>query len=300
MLRVGEFTVREHTSPPATPITAQCCLRSMAEIEEWSSLSPVKKWLRNPPLAGSSDPCTTELNIQDIIRVGDGHHTQVFIVEARSEFSGVQRGMQLVAKVYDPLYCDDDPYMNPFRCVDNHYTHEVHTYHQLSDFQRKSIPKIYASFSLEIPTEGPELRTVRLILLEYIPGSSMQQANPKNFSQQTRQQMLKAIVDLESLLYQRDMLLQAVSPRNVMIVDATFSHENGRNLVFIDFADDMRKYRRESLLGKYISPVLRWRDRGTSEFRYWVDWEWKPWVETEFAHTLSSITPKMREAYNYH
>ncbi|GES63749.1 hypothetical protein ATEIFO6365_0007043600 [Aspergillus terreus] len=231
-----------------------------------------------------------------------------FIVEARSEFSGVQRGMQLVAKVYDPLYCDDDPYINPFRCVDNHYTHEVHTYHLLSDFQGKSIPKFYGSFSLDIPTEGSELRTVRLILLEYIPGSSMQQANPKNFSQQTRQLMLKAIVDFESLLYQRDMLLQDLSPRNVMIVDATFSYENGRNLVFIDFVnvlfgrvpDDMRKYRRESLLGKYISSVLRWRNRGTSEFRDWVDWEWKPWVENEFAHTVSSITPEMREVYNYH
>lgn len=88
----------------------------------------------------------------------------------------------------------------------------------------------------------------------------MQQANPKNFTQQTRQLMLKAIVDLESLVCQRDMLLEDLRPRNVMIMDATFSHENGRNLVSIDFAnvlfgrvpDDMRKYRRESLANTYL------------------------------------------------
>lgn len=118
---------------------------SMNEQEEWNNLGPVEMCLRNPPLAGHLGQCTVDLNIRDTIRVGDGHHAQVFIVEARSG------GIKLVAKVYKPLCCDDDPYINPFRCVDNHYTHEVYTYHQLSDFQGKSIPQVLWSLFIGYP-----------------------------------------------------------------------------------------------------------------------------------------------------
>ncbi|PTU19128.1 hypothetical protein P175DRAFT_0440763 [Aspergillus ochraceoroseus IBT 24754] len=40
-----------------------------------------------------------------------------------------QEGTRLVAKIYDPLYFNDDEgYLNPFLCMDKYYTHEANAY----------------------------------------------------------------------------------------------------------------------------------------------------------------------------
>lgn len=55
------------------------------------------------------------------------------------------------------------------------------------------IPAHYSSYSVELPADASssKARTVRLILIEYIPGSSMRELRPQDFSQLERKQIIK-------------------------------------------------------------------------------------------------------------
>lgn len=271
------------------------------------TLKPVERCLRHPPLAGSLGSSTVDLEILDLIRVGDEHNAQVFLVNVRatrSDSDYVHVNQKLVAKVYDPLYFDDDDgYVNPFSCVDQHYTHEVHAYHVLARFQGNLIPSFYGSYSLDIPCDGSEKRTVRLILIEYIPGRSMRQVNATRYPQDTRQQIMKTVIDSESWAYEKDVVLTDLSPRNVMIVGCVSDEKRG--VVFLDFAGTVFGRRLDEpmlagsnlLLGQYISPLLRWKRDITWQFGEWIDWEWSSWMEAQYGHTAALITDEMREKY---
>jgi hypothetical protein len=49
-------------------------------------------------------------------------------------------------------------------------------------------------------------REVRLILIENVPGISMQNLNPSNFTKLERQTIMKAIIDSETALYNREIV----------------------------------------------------------------------------------------------
>lgn len=139
---------------------------------------------------------------------GDGHNTQVFTVRVLDGESTShmlpQKGTRLVAKVYDPLYFNDDEgYLNPFLCMDKYYTHEANAYMVLRDFQGQWIPNYYGSYSLVLSVDSVRTRTVRMILVEYIPGITMADCEPGNFCQSARLLIRKSIVDLESRIYKR-------------------------------------------------------------------------------------------------
>ena len=148
------FTARSHVTPPPTPVTRKCCLNYSHGREERAQLTPVARCLKYPPLPGELGSDTVEFEILDPSKVGDGHNAQVFnvrILNTKLNSETSQRGKELVPKVYDPLYQDDDDrYLNPFLCMDKYYTHEVHAYHALSNLQGGLIPRFYGSYSLDI------------------------------------------------------------------------------------------------------------------------------------------------------
>ena len=143
---------------------------------------------------------------------------------------GLSKGQLVVAKLYDPMYIDDDEfYVNPFLVADKEYTHEVAAYRAFSDFQGSTIPQYYGSYSLDIPLETMEnKRSVRLILIQYIPGISMQKAISGQFSLEFRQNIMKSLVESDTLVYAKNILLRDLHPRNVIMT------ESG-HIVFIDF-----------------------------------------------------------------
>ncbi|KMU90515.1 hypothetical protein CIHG_08404 [Coccidioides immitis H538.4] len=51
----------------------------------------------------------------------------------------------------------------------------------------------------------------------------------------------------------------------------------------------------KSLPGTYISPLLRSHEVSCplAKFKEWVNWDYRPQFETEYAHTASSVTPYM-------
>ncbi|KAJ5095561.1 hypothetical protein NUU61_004917 [Penicillium alfredii] len=212
-------------------------------------------------------PDTIELEITDLLRVGDCCNSQLLTVQELRETShSGQPSLSktifprrsspaldtklLVAKVYDPLYYDDaEYYINPFLAMNQNYTHEVRSYHHLSELQGDRIPRYYGSYSLDIPishahqskdtTQPVPVRSVRMILVEQIAGTDMQSVeSARLFSsssfQQVRQQIMKDVIELESLIYFKDIFLRDCCPRNMIL---STPNEDGQtpHVVFIDF-----------------------------------------------------------------
>ncbi|KAI9035654.1 uncharacterized protein KD926_003165 [Aspergillus affinis] len=221
-------------APTPTPLATNYCHNGPTGREERGRLTPLERCLRNPPLPGDTGSQSTTLKILAPLEVGDYHNAQVFVAERQDADAANNQKKKVVAKVYNPLYFDDlGGYLNPFRCVDKHYTHEVHTYALLAHLQGTLIPTFYGSFSLEIPVPGPATRVVRLILIEYIPGICMLQAHPEEYPLHSRQEIIKWIIDFESRVFQLDIVLTDLCPRNLMLLDP--SDHPQRMIVFLDF-----------------------------------------------------------------
>ena len=306
-----QFTVQQHNPPPPTkPTSGDCTVEDIGETNRLKQLQPIERCLKNPPAEGSYGPFSLDLRIHDTMRIGDKHHAQVVVVEvltADPPVEGLSQGELVVAKIYDPLYVDnDDLYINPFVVADKHYTHEDAAYKALSDLQGSVIPKYYGSYSLDvhipIPIDLSTKRCVRLTLMELIPGSSMRNVDPHGLSQQTRQQIMKSLIELYTLAYSREIILVDTHPRNVMLTSSVSGHAPA---VFIDFGDALFGWawrwprRLGSLPSTYVSPLLLFHEGHgrPREFQDWIDWDWQPWLEAEFGHTAVSISPQVRDIF---
>ncbi|PLB33655.1 uncharacterized protein BDW47DRAFT_134967 [Aspergillus candidus] len=300
------FTAQSHIPPAPTPVTRNCCHNSRSGRKERSQLSPVKRCLKNPPLQGTVGLDSADLKILDLLKVGDGRKSQIFTVRvsgSRFDPELFPETRILVAKVYDPLYFDDqEGVINPFLCVDQHYTHEVHVYQDaLRRMQGHLLPRFHGSYSLELPVESSQTRTVRLILLEYVPGISMHQADSQDFTQDWRMRIMNWVISFESLAYKMGVLLTDLRPQNVILLQSPEGTILGS--VFLDFGgtlcrrDDPTVRVPDLFLGKYISPLLRWDEAKAMEFIEWIDCDFQGWIHNAYAHTAILITPEMREAY---
>jgi serine/threonine protein kinase len=150
------------------------------------------------------------------------------------------------------------------------------------------IPTFYGSYSCELPIQdGITSRSVRLILMESVPGTCVKDLRQMDFTQSERQNILRAIVDAESLLYTHNVQHRDIHPRNILLLGGDVST---LRVVLIDFnkslvgripyralPGDEAKY----LPGVPISPLLcsvcwnqAWWDRRQDVFNEWIDWDW--------------------------
>ena len=91
---------------------------------------------------------TAEVKLVRPIRAGDKYKAQLVVVQVTSSSSPMlPTDVQLVAKIYDPLYFNHDD-TDPFYCVDNAYSHETAAYRKLSDLQGGILPKYFGSFTI--------------------------------------------------------------------------------------------------------------------------------------------------------
>ncbi|KAL2374737.1 hypothetical protein RJZ57_000766 [Blastomyces gilchristii] len=141
------FTAHSHIPPPPTRVTKDYCRNFQTGRAERRQLLSVEQCLRHPPLPGSIGSCTVDLKILNLLRVGDGCNAQVFtvkVLKTRPNPRCFQSTRKLVAEIYDPLYFNDEEgFINPFLCVDKHYTHETHAYGVLSKLQGEQVPRFY-------------------------------------------------------------------------------------------------------------------------------------------------------------
>ncbi|EFR03912.1 hypothetical protein MGYG_06911 [Nannizzia gypsea CBS 118893] len=189
-----EFTVSSHTPPPpmARPPSGLFTLDINGRFERQLK-HPLERCLIHPPSPGHAGHQFVRFKISREIRFRDNHSSQVGLVDILdvhpTKAKGPWKNTTLLAKFYDPLYNDHDSELDdPFYLQDYNYSHEVAAYLALEPLHGKCIPKLYGSFTLELPAPGQNTnRLVRLILLEYIPGRSMASFRPGDFSQQERQ-----------------------------------------------------------------------------------------------------------------
>ena len=138
-----QFTAHTHIPPPPMPVFWRCCVNDDIGKMERARLGSVERCLLHPPLPGSNGSSSVKLEICDALKVGDDHNAQVVtvrVLETDPCSKVPTKGERVVAKFYDPLYFfDGDGYLNPFLCVDKHYTHEVSAYTALSDLQGSMI-----------------------------------------------------------------------------------------------------------------------------------------------------------------
>ncbi|KKZ60238.1 hypothetical protein EMCG_05048 [[Emmonsia] crescens] len=310
------FTVCSHNPPPPGLASESRSLTKEANIER-RTVPPIQRCILHPPLGGSDGDIMVTFEVAHEIRAGEGHFAQVLAVNILNASPSYPKPLQgittAVAKLYDPLYFDHTDFAaDPFLITKYHYSRETASYTRLSDLQGTVIPVYYGSYSLELPVDesSSETRTVRLILIEYIPGSSMMQLQPQDFSQLERKQIMKHIIDAESDIYTRNVRLRDLHPRNVMVVQDPNSKENRiKRIVLLDFGMNIltRDYygnpeaEQKYLPGTYISPLLRWHKVwGTADDfsdSGWVDWDYQPWLRAEYAHTASSVTPYMKSEF---
>lgn len=264
--------------------------------------------VEHPPALGRDGDDTVSLQVLDHLSAGVNHEAQVFTVRLLETTSPLlpPKGTELVAKLYDPLYYDDEVgALDPFVCLDWDYTHEVKAYAILRNLQGHRIPKYYGSYSLTLPVDGERTRTVRMILIEHIPGLIMEDANPEFFDQTIRHDLMRSIVNLESELHGRNVSIMGLEPRKITLTSPTSDRPQ---VMFVDlgatFFGQSRTHPAATdlnpIVGGYISPTLRWKEihKRPSLFSDWIDWDWDSWVDAEFAHTVAGITKEMRELYS--
>ena len=293
----SRLTLRSHQPP--TPTTADRSL-GPESARERETIHPLVRCLRHPPLPGKDGQVTAELQIIRPIRVEDNHSAQVVIIRVQSSSSDIlPRDIDLVAKIYDPLYFDheqDDA--DPFICVDHAYSRETAAYTTLKRLQGGIIPKYFGSFSIKISADTTHFRSVRLILIEFIPGRSMKQLSSANLSKPTRQTIMKKAIDAESLVYTHNIWHMDVRPSNILVCGGT----EAKRVVIIDFGrcaigrHPLPFLHQEYLPNVPISPLLRWsKPRGP--FESWIDWDWRPWLEHVYGSTRASITKEMESLW---
>ncbi|RAQ79584.1 hypothetical protein COH21_007908 [Aspergillus flavus] len=139
-------TAHSHEPPRPTLVTKDSCRNFAAGRLEKAQLSPVERCLKYPPLPGLDKP----------------HKVDLEIIEVEKDIFKVSEKEEEQSLIYDPLYVDDDEdFLNPFACMDRHYTHESAAYITLADLMGEMIPKPYGSFSVSVPVDEARTRTVR-------------------------------------------------------------------------------------------------------------------------------------------
>lgn len=273
------------------------------EAAKRANIDVLTRCLTRKPIAGCQGSQCLRLQIREAIRVGDGKTSQIVLVNV---ISGQPFGTLIIAKLYDPLYYDhsnDD--VDPFLFVDVEYTRESAAYRYLHGKGQKCIPRYYGSYSMDISYSDHQLRTVRLILLEYVNGYSMVTINPNNFPGYFRKAVMKQIVDIESQLYKVNVRHGDTHPRNIIIQYHNIEMSEPR-VKFIDFGHAVigrspnpqnRDYEKRFLPGVYISPLLRWfKARGREpvcNFQDWINWDWNEWLLGTYLSDKDNITSEL-------
>ncbi|KAI4712309.1 hypothetical protein J4E89_002575 [Alternaria sp. Ai002NY15] len=260
--------------------------------------------LIRPPIEGCTLGESYTLTITDIIRTGSIYGAQVVLVNG-----------DVVAKIYDPLYDDEFDIFDDKRDVvvlsDGDYSREAAAYDELrrDPKAQRVVPEYYGSWTIDVNTlvDGQMYtRHVRLILMEYVPGTVMTGIRPHLLPAETRSTIMKKVLEAESLIFAAGVLHRDIAPRNVMLVSpstASSLDDPDVRVVIIDFnvsnvirlseprpGDSDSTYIQQQWPGRIMGPATRfWNAMGDFAFKGWVgskaettnEWLWECFGERE-------------------
>ncbi|KAI8931005.1 hypothetical protein NX059_012016 [Plenodomus lindquistii] len=285
------YTARRHE--PAQPCGEYYWESADPIPAEHSDISQLDWCLSHPRSAsGRFTSETRQIDIEQPIRVGDNCGAQIVLLRDG-----------LVAKIYDPLYykfiIDEDPNISSdddvlqkhdvVACADTDYAAEVAAYEELSKtpLAGTTTPKYYGSWDISLPVEthdGYSERHVRMILIEHIPGISMQRVKPSDLTANQREQIMfkviEADVDLEYVGVHHD----DFEPRNIMLSTSGPSAlsdgaippiDSFLRVCVIDLARStvFRLAQVPATPRQRQNPIFSWVGQD-----FWSDWGWLPYA----------------------
>ena len=108
---------------------------------------------------------------------------------------------RLVAKIYDPVFFDDDEtqWADPFVLRDLSVSCEVEAYQRLGPLQGTKVPWFYGYFAAALPAQHG--RTVYIVLLEEVPGRDLRAIVPPDVTENVCAKHKDAIIDAALRLF---------------------------------------------------------------------------------------------------
>ncbi|KFY42125.1 hypothetical protein V495_04666 [Pseudogymnoascus sp. VKM F-4514 (FW-929)] len=292
------FKARPHTP---RQLDNDNCEFDINDIREVNTVDPLHRCLLHPPPRGRMEPGVVTFKIVGRIQAGDPNNTQVVSVGVLDSTIGLPTDIDILAKIYDPLYFNhiqDD--VDIFRYTEYCYNRERAAYKHLVALQGSIILKYYGSFTISLPVDGEDPRDVRLILLENVPGSSMNEMDPSSFKQAERQEIMKAVADAERAVYTHKVVNTDIHPRNILIPPNSL--DRGCRAVIVDFGLSyiISSYKKiYPLTGvTRTGPLFHCLDPDDN-FREWVDWDWDAWINAECGHIKGSSRTFREECVLY-
>lgn len=181
--RIGQtLTIRRHVPPPPFGKKYQETLTRLL-TERWKQpfrTDTHTDWcLRFPPqesteLPPHQDTSTHTLHVVGEIVARPGHRAQ--LLRCRFDDDPVEGGGLYVAKIFDAAYYSPTHYDGDVTyTADRDYSCEAAAYECLCEagVNGRYTPKYYGSWTFDMPVPPATTRAVRVILMEYIPGTSM-------------------------------------------------------------------------------------------------------------------------------
>ncbi|KAK9257399.1 hypothetical protein V1507DRAFT_431771 [Lipomyces tetrasporus] len=214
--------IGSHNPPPPTWTDTSLTFELARERE---SIHPLERCLIHPPASGVTGHNTSLVKIVEPVRTEDRHNAKLVTIRTEyvpPELANASLQTVILSPKFIILSILIMSYVDAFLFTDQEYSREAAAYTKLSFMQGTIIPKFYGTFTLGIPIPDKGIsRSVRLILLEAIPGKPMTQLEPTDYSQAERQDIIKALalIEAESLLYTNDVWQRDIHPRNVLVLD---------------------------------------------------------------------------------
>lgn len=206
----------------------------------------------------------------------------------------------LVAKFYDPLYYDfggdhwEDSEIHVTGDADKHYITEVTAYSEMrgTSLEGSIMPAYHGSWTMDIPilfNGSRKNRKVRLILVEYIPGTSMHSLNPEDLTSQERDNIMIKVIEAKIDLLFMGLRHEDYEPRNIMLSlpEGSETYETGDlRICIIDYAISrfLKDSGRRAPVPEVYNPLFYWT--GQRQWSSWgwlpprqeaIDWMWKIW-----------------------
>jgi len=192
----------------------------------------LKLCLSHPPQDGPAHDTkkTFTLEISHELAVEEGRGAQVFVGNNR-----------LVAKIFDPLYYPENEsrYLieDATQNADMDYSREVAAYKELeASCGGKQIPSFHGSWTCHVPTQSPlglKMRPVRLILIEYLRGSSLLDLKPTLYSEQNRLIIVAQAMEAWVTIHHEGVSQGDFSPRNVLLCEPL---DGDSRVAIVDFS----------------------------------------------------------------
>lgn len=236
----------------------------------------------------SEEDAPETLHIIERIRVADDSGAQLVVCRLGDD------PVELVAKIYDPLYYGfiDPMWKDIPRDVsakaDKNYCYEVAAYLELDGhFGGKEIPKFHGSWTFQLPLELSDgsivMRDVRMILMEWIDGETMQGARPERFAESVRLDAIAHIFEMYNRIVFAGVKHDDLYQCNIMVCEGTAPRTIER-IVLIDFSfstvtrlDNFEeKYGQRPVLPKPRNPAVMLWDVGWlyGRFGNWAPASW--------------------------